>query len=40
METKNKPKVYYLLQDYDLQELQIESIIEADGRIEITLEKI
>ena len=35
-----KQKIYYLLEDYDLQELQIESVIEVDGRIEITLEKI
>ena len=32
--------VFYFLKDYDLHSLEFETIIEVDGRIEITLKEI
>ena len=32
----NKEVIFYFLQGYDLQEVEIESVIDVDGRTEIT----
>ena len=32
--------VYYLLENFDLQEIEIESVIMADGRKEITFKRL
>ena len=31
---------YYILQDYNLESLEIESILEADGKKEITFKRL
>jgi len=32
--------IFYFLKDYDLAELEFETILEVDGRVEITLKEI
>jgi hypothetical protein len=32
--------IYYILQDYNLESLQIESILEVDGKKEITFKRL
>ena len=36
----NKEVIFYFLQGYDLQEVEIESVIDVDGRTEITFKLI
>ena len=32
--------IYYILQDYNLESLEIESILEVDGKKEITFKRL
>ena len=36
---KNKEVVLYLLKDYNLESLTLETILDVDDRVEITMEK-
>lgn len=36
----NEPVVLYFLTDYNLQECELETILELDGRIELTIKPV
>jgi hypothetical protein len=38
--TKENETVYYFLQNYELNELEVESVLSVDGRKEVTFKKV
>ena len=38
--TKENETVYYFLENYELNELELESVVSVDGRKEVTYKKI
>ena len=38
--TKENETVYYFLKNYELNELELESVISVDGRKEVTFKKV